>query len=283
MDAVYKAIVDNPDFINRLADHLRANPGGLRGPRGPTGAAGAAGAGTGEQHGHWRADEVGFFFPDLHPSYGTSDIVTIGKDSFYRNASVFLSRLDDVVKLKGGDLVRNNIPTCLRGAALQWYTTEVSEEEKTIFRNPSTTMNPQDPIHRWKVAIRRRWDPPASVALQNFMSTRYTLPMAMSGTSMIQYFSTKIRLAREAGFDNVYQQLLAVWNGLDIDIREHIPEPDEDTTMEKFRKSLEERERLWKEKLLRNRVRIPGYGRGNVSSFGQDTTIRSNERWMPPA
>jgi hypothetical protein len=152
-------------------------------------------------------------------------------------------------------------------------------------------MNPQDPIHRWKVAIRRRWDPPASVALQNFMSTRYTLSMAMSGTSMIQYFSTKIRLAKEAGLDNVYQQLLAVWNGLDVDIREHIPEPDEDTTMEKFRRSLEERERLWKEKLLRNRVRLPGYGPygargtgGVVSAPGQDSAIRSGERpWMSPA
>jgi hypothetical protein len=117
MDAVYKAIVDNPDFINRLADVLRANPGTLRGPRGPAGAAGAAG--VGEQQGHWRADEVGFFFPDLHPSYGSADIITIGKDSFYRNASVFLSRLDDIVKLKGGEIVRNNVPTCLHGTALQ--------------------------------------------------------------------------------------------------------------------------------------------------------------------
>jgi len=129
--------------------------------------------------GHWCADEVGIFFLDLHHSYNTSDIVTIGKDSFYRNSSVFLDRLDDMVKLHGGDVVRNNIPTCLRGAALQWYTTEVSDKEKVFFRSPSTTTNPQDPIHRWKVAIRRQWNPPASVALHNFMSTRYTLAMAM--------------------------------------------------------------------------------------------------------
>lgn len=160
MNAVYKAIAENTDFINRVADALRANPGGLRGPRGQTGAPGSVG--TAEQ-GHWRADEVGFFFPDL-------DIVTIGKDSFYRNASVFLNRLDDVVKLHGGDVVRNNIPTCLRGAALQWYTTEVTDIEKASFRSPSNT-NPQDSIYRWRQALKRRWDPPASVALQNFMNT----------------------------------------------------------------------------------------------------------------
>jgi hypothetical protein len=68
--------------------------------------------------------------------------------------------------------------------------------------------------------------------------------MAMEGVSMIQYFSTKIGLAKEAEFTNVCQQLLAVWNGLNVEIREHILEPDEDTSMEKFCKSLEERQRL---------------------------------------
>jgi len=202
----------------------------LRGPRRPAGSAGIAGV---VEPGHWHTDEVGFFFPDLHHSYGTSDIVTIGKESFYRNTSVFFDHLDDIVKLRGGEVVRNNILICLRGTALQWYTTEVSENEKAFFRGASTTTNPQDPIHQWKATICHRWDLPASVALQNFMSTRYTLSMAMCGVSMLQYFSTKIRLAKEAGFSNVYQQLLAVWNSLDVEIREHIPERSEQVEFER--------------------------------------------------
>jgi hypothetical protein len=96
MQTVYRAVVENPDFITRLADILRANPGGIRGPPGPQGAVGAPGN---DQNHHWRPDEVGFFFPDLHHFYGTTEIITIGKDSFYRNASVFLDRLDDIVKV----------------------------------------------------------------------------------------------------------------------------------------------------------------------------------------
>lgn len=113
MGIVYRTIIEDPEFVNKLADALRANPGGLRGPRGQTGAPGAPGAAGSGNSGHWRADEVEFFFPDLYSSSGTSEIVTIGKDSFYRNASVFLDRLDDIVKLKRGDLVRTNVPTCL--------------------------------------------------------------------------------------------------------------------------------------------------------------------------
>jgi hypothetical protein len=41
-----------------------------------------------------------------------------------------LQRLDDVVRLRGADVVRNNISTCLRGAALQWYMSELTDEEK---------------------------------------------------------------------------------------------------------------------------------------------------------
>lgn len=227
-----RAFVDNPDFISRLADALRANPGDLHGPPGPPG---TPAVGGNEQNSHWRADEVGFFFPDLHSSYGPAEIVTIGKESFYRNASVFLDRLDDIVRLRGGEIVRNNIPTCLRGAALQWYTTELGDLEKQSLRSPSQNSNPLDPIHRWKMALKRRWDPPASVSLQNFMSTRYTIGMAMAGIPVVQYFATKLRLAKEAGFTGVTQQLLAIWNGLDVEIREHIDEPDEHTSIDRFR------------------------------------------------
>jgi len=56
LDLVYRAIIENPDFVNKLADVLRANPGSLRGPRGPAGTPGAPGApGTGTE----TADNIG--------------------------------------------------------------------------------------------------------------------------------------------------------------------------------------------------------------------------------
>jgi hypothetical protein len=113
--------------------------------------------------------------------------------------------------------------------------------------------------------MKRRWDPPASVALQNFMNTKYTMAMVNSGVSVIQYFSTKLRLAKEAGFDNVHQQLLAVWNGLDVSIREHIDEPDEDTSIDRFRRALENKERLWREKLIQQRLRGQGPARWSAN------------------
>jgi len=82
--------------------------------------------------------------------------------------------------------------------------------------------------------------------------------MAQSSMSIVQYFSTKLRLEKEAGFDNVHQQLLAVWNRIDIDIREHIDEPDETTSIDHFRRRLEDKERSWKEKMIIQRLRAQG-------------------------
>jgi hypothetical protein len=148
-------LLHNDAFTNIIADAIRANPGNVRGPPGPPGPA----ATTEYQGGTWRADEVGYFFPDLHRDYGTAEIVTIGRDSYYRNVQTFLQRLDDVSRLRGAEVVRNNISTCLRGAALQWYMSELTDEEKQSLRATSTR-HPDDPLYRWRGHLRRRWDPP---------------------------------------------------------------------------------------------------------------------------
>jgi len=135
--------------------------------------------------------------------------------------------------------------------------TELTDIEKASLRSLSNTQ-PQDTIYRWRQALKRRWDPPAALALQNFMNTKYTVNMARSGMSVVQYFATKLRLAKEAGFDNVHQQLLAVWNGIDIEIRKHIDEPDETTSIDRFRRRLEDKERLWKEEMTTQRLRAQG-------------------------
>ena len=76
--------------------------------------------------------------------------------------------------------------------------------------------------------------------------------MAKSGVSIDEYMSTKLRLAKESGVTGDFQQLLAVWNGLDVNIRAMLNEPSPMTSIDGFRKALEDKERIWREKLYRN-------------------------------
>jgi len=93
----------------------------------------------------------------------------------------------------------------------------------------------------------------------------YTVDMALRGVSVSDYFNTKVRLAKEADIMSEYQQLLAVWNGLDVSIRAVVDEPDELTTHSKFRQRLDAKEMIWRERILVSqspRAGRGGYGRG---------------------
>jgi hypothetical protein len=65
-----------------------------------------------------------------------------------------------------------------------------------------------------------------SSKLYECMSAKYSVAKALARVPVLQYFSTKLCLAKEAGFEDTNQQLLTIWNGLDIEIRDLIDEPD---------------------------------------------------------
>jgi hypothetical protein len=68
----------------------------------------------------FRADEVGYFDPDLDAE---GYIVTVGKDLWFRDVFLFRDRLKDVAVTKA-DVVRTNWTACLRGTTLIWYQDE---------------------------------------------------------------------------------------------------------------------------------------------------------------
>ena len=84
---------------------------------------------------HWKADEIGLFDPHLHKSHGDGEIITVGKDVYYRSVMLFIERIWDMATIKGAQLVRINLNTCLCGAALAWYTSELSNLERVGLQN----------------------------------------------------------------------------------------------------------------------------------------------------
>jgi hypothetical protein len=64
----------------------------------------------------FRADEVGYFDPDLDAN-AEGDMVTVGKDLWFRDVFLFTDRLKDIATTKA-DVVRANWTACLRGTAL---------------------------------------------------------------------------------------------------------------------------------------------------------------------
>lgn len=76
---------------------------------------------------HLKADDVGYFNPGAK---GTEPVISISHCTYYRDVYTFVDRLCDMVQLKGEDAVRAYTSACLKGAALEWYTSELTEFEK---------------------------------------------------------------------------------------------------------------------------------------------------------
>ena len=103
-----------------------------QGPPGPPGPTGPAGTGSGSLS--WQLADLGYFNPMLDKSYGKGEVVTVGKDVYYRSVILFIERIKDLASVKGAILVRSNINTCLRGTALTWYTAELLNLERVGLR-----------------------------------------------------------------------------------------------------------------------------------------------------
>ena len=79
---------------------------------------------------HWKADEIDLFNPHLDKSHEEGEIVTVSKDVYYWSVMLFIEHIQDIVTIKGAQLVRTNLNICLWSASLTWYTSELFNLER---------------------------------------------------------------------------------------------------------------------------------------------------------
>lgn len=70
---------------------------------------------------------MGYFTPD--PTSNVH-VRTVRGTTYYTNVYAFLNQLKALVPLKSEEVVRANLPLCLRDVAARWYTAELSDEER---------------------------------------------------------------------------------------------------------------------------------------------------------
>lgn len=65
----------------------------------------------------WNLADLGYFDPHLDKSYSKNNIIAINKETWIRSVYLFMAQIKDLVLLKGGQTIQNNLNTALRGAA----------------------------------------------------------------------------------------------------------------------------------------------------------------------
>lgn len=241
--AQWTAIMTAVQAVMATSQLSQPGPAGPAGPQGPPGLPGADGTGTAAEHRPLvvkSPEDIGFFDPAYEdPSGKNASIVNAGRHVYYRDVFIFLDRLRDLSKGPTGDRVKDYISGCLRGEALIWYSTEVSELEKDLLRGAS--------LDQWCIALTRRFKVRSSKALLSFQNEKYTMADARSGKTPRSYIQQVIRHAKNADFASPYHQMLMAWNNLDLEFKMQISEPRVDTSWSSFVDTLDSKASIWQE------------------------------------
>ena len=84
---------------------------GPAGPSGPPGPPGQDAASNGSSSPRFQASDIGFFDPfyDGKSSDTAPGMEHTGKDTYFRDVTVFIDRIKDVARVKGPELLRSNL------------------------------------------------------------------------------------------------------------------------------------------------------------------------------
>jgi hypothetical protein len=126
-------------LLRHFMQHLRNDPAlaaPLTGPAGPPGPPGPSAALVDRNmqiDTRWNIGEFSLFHPDLpvDTQNPNGDIIKVGRDTIYRNIDAFCEHVQDAIARQGAVTIRQNLHLRLRGMANYWWTSQVSDLNKS--------------------------------------------------------------------------------------------------------------------------------------------------------
>ena len=213
-----------------VSQYVRDNPPqsgflGRSGDRGPLGIDDLEGSSFGRPR--WNPSDVGFFnsmYEDKSTAFGASPMEHTPKETYFRDVHLFLEHARDVVSLKGDELVRINLWTCLKGFVLEWWLTKLYENDKRFVKLGNK-------LDEWERMLIKRFKPSFSIAIDSLLRERYILRDAGNHRESRKYVQRILRGAKDVKFTDVGNQIDIIYNGLDAELRRDIRRSKEGTRL----------------------------------------------------
>jgi hypothetical protein len=148
-------------------------------------------------------EEIGFFNLNLSNKFSKDDVVHCSKDTYYRDVYIFVERVSDIATIRGLELVRDNLVTCLQDSALEWYTGQLTALEKRA-------LHYRNDIEEWKEALQNRFKRSPHTALEAMLRKTYTQEDARQQRDPQIYAQAIIQNANAAGLTGHLQQMQTI-------------------------------------------------------------------------
>ncbi|CAG8239687.1 unnamed protein product [Penicillium salamii] len=216
----------------------------------------------------WKPADIGLFDPGLGDSEDGSQLVNT--TTYYTNVDVFIDRMRDLVALKSETVVRANIHSCLRGAALRWYTQELSRDTKDLLQLKSLE-------EAWFKRLATRFKPSRTDALRQLESTHYTWKDIRAGTTPRDYAQKMLRLLKSTGTSDKNDQIARIVYNIEATLARDIGELSDEVTLEGFMLKLDFHYETWK----RQADERPSTQLQNTAPTRNWTSYRFQQQYQP--
>ncbi|KAI1820165.1 hypothetical protein F4861DRAFT_543176 [Xylaria intraflava] len=183
--------------------------------------------------GSLKAEEVGFFNPSLRDTDG-SGTVTHGKQTIYTDIWAFTARLKHLTSVHGWPKVQTVWTTCLQAMALQWHSTELTDEERMTYASTPD-------VELVTTALEKRFKKSHADALSAIQTSSFTMRDVARGQQLRVFIQRVIRDGKSCGYSE-HNQLMAAFQAMDPDIRTLLRKPSEATTTAQFLANVDEQE-----------------------------------------
>lgn len=186
---------------------------------------------------NWVTSEVGYFLPDST----RDEHVRMVQDSLYfSNALAFVTYIRALTTFKNESTIAMNLSSCLRGEALEWLVSELSQSQREKLRSVSLEEG-------WIKSLMSRFKTSPSNALKILKRSRYTWADVRSQRSLVMWAHNMLRVASDSKeYPELWEQLHAVWDQIEIPIRGNVEEPTSETTVAIFMEEIDGWYSLWR-------------------------------------
>ena len=216
--------------VNATVASLRL-PQGEQAPSGPQDYNGdSAGASTSSDRPditRWNTGDVALFdlMYDGKSVDSAPSVEHTGKETYFRDVHLFVEQAIELAAVNGGDMIRNNLWPCLRGTALDWWTSEISDGERRLSKYRTA-----NDIDEWVNLLRARFRQPSYLAQDAIFREKYTMTDAAHRREPREFAQRILRLARDAGMDSTKQQSNTMFNDTDLELRRDMKPPNATTS-----------------------------------------------------
>ena len=183
----------------------------------------------------FRPRDVGYFDPLPGPAIEVKD-----NHNIYHNVFSFTNRLRVKATTMDAAMLRQNLDSCLLGAADLWYTNELAHVFRVGLRNDTNG------VKEWCDALESRFRDSPSKSLTALEAIRYTVRDVRARRDPSDYVSTLVLHAKNAGIAAIEAaQVLLAYEHMDGILRQNLPRPQDNSTIPALLEELRHQKDIW--------------------------------------